>query len=118
MPCEECRELRTHRFSSHTDLVNALQVAASEVDRGVLAPVPAAERSIPEQVAIGSALESGAFPDVVLYRFKCTVCGDGFELAADTNEGKGQWSRNGEQSADAAEADPAPSKIYKRKIGE
>lgn len=116
MPCEECRELNTHRFSSHTDLVNALQVAAGEVDRGVLAPVLAEGRSIPEQMAIGSALEAGALPDVVRYRFTCTVCGDGFELAADTHHGNGEWSRNGEKDApdDGAQVH-APSKVYKRK---
>ena len=99
MPCEECRELRTHRFGSRTDLVNALRVAAEEVDRGVLSPVAQAERSIPEQVAIGSALQAGAFPDAVLYRFKCNVCDDHFELAADTDHGKGEWRRNDERSA-------------------
>ena len=114
MPCEECRELHTHQFDSRTDLVNALQVAAGELDRGVLAPVLVADRTIPEQIAIRSALESGALPDVVLYRFKCTVCGDGFELAADTNQGKGEWSRNGEQSAGVAVEARAGSKIYKR----
>jgi len=114
MPCEECRELNTHRFDSPTDLVNALQVAAGEVDRGVLAPVAAADRTIPEQIAIHSALESGALPDVVLYRFKCTVCGDGFELAADTRQGTGEWRRNAEQCPAAAAQAPIDSKIYKR----
>jgi hypothetical protein len=113
MPCEECRALNTHSFGSHTDLVNALQVAAGEIDRGVLAPVVAADRSIPEQIAIRSALESGAFPDVVLYHFKCTVCGDAFELAADTSAGNGAWKRNGEQNAGAAPSQAA-TKIYKR----
>jgi hypothetical protein len=80
-------------------LVNALQVAAAEVDRGVLAPVLVADRTIPEQVAIQSALQCGAFPDVVLYRFKCIICGDSFELAADTHHGNGEWRRNGEQNA-------------------
>jgi hypothetical protein len=112
MPCEECRALNTHSFASHTDLVNALQVAAGEIDRGVLAPVVASDRSIPEQIAIHSALESGAFPDVVLYRFQCTVCGDAFELAADTSAGNGAWSRNGEQNAGSAAQ--VQSKIYKR----
>ena len=99
MSCEECHELRTHRFGSRTDLVNALRVAAEEVDRGVLVPLAQADRTIPEQVAIGSALQAGAFPDAVLYRFKCTVCGDHFELAADTDRGNGEWRRNDERSA-------------------
>ena len=114
MPCEECRELRSHRFVSPTDLINALQVAAAEVDRGVLAPVAAADRTMPEQIAIGSALESGALPDAVLYRFRCTVCGDGFELAADTRQGSGEWRRNGEQGPASAAQAQAGSKIYKR----
>jgi hypothetical protein len=106
--------LNTHRFNSHDDLVNALRVAAGEVDRGVLAPVLAADRTIPEQIAIRSALESGAFPDVVLYRFKCTVCGDGFELAADTRQGNGEWRRNDEQSPGAGAQAALSSKIYKK----
>jgi hypothetical protein len=99
MPCEECRELHTHRFRSRTDLINALRLAAEEVDRGVLAPVTVADRSIPEQVAIESALQAGALSDVVLYRFKCTVCGDNFELSADTYHGNGEWIRNDERNA-------------------
>jgi len=99
MPCEECRELHTHGFNSRTDLVNALRVAAEEVDRGVLTPVVVVDRTIPEQVAIGSALQAGALPDVVLYRFRCTICGDNFELAADTDHGSGEWRRNGERNA-------------------
>jgi hypothetical protein len=102
MPCEECRNLRTHRFSSPTDIVNALRVAAEEVDRGVLAPVSVADRTVPEQVAIGSALRAGALPDVLLYRFKCTLCADDFELAADTSLGEGEWRRNDERNAPAA----------------
>jgi hypothetical protein len=99
MPCEECQELRSHRFSSRTDLINALRVAAGEVDRGVLAPVLVSDRTIPEQSAIDSALRSGALPNVVLYRFKCVVCGDAFELSADTRQGNGEWKRNDEENA-------------------
>lgn len=99
MPCDECRELHTHRFRSRTDLLNALQVAAGEVDRGLLEPVPVVDRTIPEQVAIGSALRVGVLPDAVLYRFKCIVCGDQFELTADTCHGNGEWRRNDERNA-------------------
>ena len=98
MPCDECRELHTHRFRSRTDLVNALQVAAGEVDRGVLEPLSVVDRMMPEEVAIRSALQAGALPDVVLYRFKCVLCGDHFELAADTHHGNGEWRRNDERN--------------------
>jgi hypothetical protein len=94
--CEECGELRTHAFRSKADLVHALQVAAAEMDRGALERTVVTDRSIPEQVAIRSALSSGALPDVVLYRFKCTVCGDQFALSADTEHGGGSWIRNEE----------------------
>jgi hypothetical protein len=104
MPCEECGELHTHRFHSPRDLLNALRVAAEEADRGVLVPVVVVDRTIPEQVAIESVLRAGALPDVVLYRFKCTVCGDEFELAADTYHGNGEWRRNDERN------DPLPGK--------
>jgi hypothetical protein len=98
MSCDECRELTTHRFRSETDLVNAIRLAAEEVDRGVLAPVVARDRTIPEEMAIGSALQAGALPDAVLYRFKCTVCGDEFALSGDTDQGSGEWLRNDERN--------------------
>ena len=101
MSCEECGELRTHRFRSPADMVNALQVAAAEVDRGVLAPVVKGDRTVPEDMAISSALQSGALPDVVCYRFTCTVCGDGFELTAAVHDGSGEWKRNDETNPPA-----------------
>ena len=94
MTCEECSELNAHAFRSRADLVHALQVAAGELDRGVLEPVRVVEPGIPEQMAIRSALTAGALPDMVLYRFKCTVCGDRFKLFADTYHGTGGWARN------------------------
>lgn len=96
MPCEECHELRTHRFRSSADLVNALQVAAGEVDRGVLALVATRSHSPAEEEALRSALKSGAMSSKVAHRFKCNICGDGFELLADANLGTGEWKRNGE----------------------
>jgi hypothetical protein len=97
--CEECRELHTHTFKSRADLLHALQVAGGELDRGVLEHVRVVERAIPEQIAIRSALSAGALPDIVLYRFKCCVCGDKFELFADTHHGTGGWTRNDEKNA-------------------
>jgi hypothetical protein len=93
MACEECGELHTHAFRSPADMVNAVQVAAQELDRGVLEQLRVDDRTISEQVALRSALHAGALPDSVLYRFKCTVCGDQFELVADTNHGGGGWTR-------------------------
>jgi hypothetical protein len=101
MPCEECQELRTHRFRSSTDLVNALQVAAQEVDRGVLAMVVtpkgrSVDRSVAEEEALRSVVEAGALRKDVAYNFKCNICGDGFQLLADASLGTGEWKRNGE----------------------
>jgi hypothetical protein len=96
MACDECRDLGTHAFRSSADLAHALQVAAQELDRGALEQVRASDRSIPEQVALRSALFAGALPDEVLYLFRCTVCGDCFELSADTEHGGGGWKRNDE----------------------
>jgi len=98
MSCEECHDLKTHRFRSGTDLVNAIRLAAEEVDRGVLSPITTRDRSISEQETIGSALRSGALPDAVLYLFKCTVCGDAFALTGDTDQGNGEWIRNDERN--------------------
>ncbi len=94
MPCEECRELSTHTFRSPDDLIHALRLAAVEMDRGVLSRV--GDGVLPgtaEADAMESVLVSGALPDIVQYRFRCTVCGDHFSLTADTSQGHGGWTR-------------------------
>lgn len=93
MSCEECRDLQTHEFRSPDDLLHALQVAAAEADRGVLARVHVDELSAPEQEAMQSIFETQSLPNTVRYRFRCTVCGDLFELWADTSDGSGAWTR-------------------------
>ena len=93
MACDECRDLNTHAFRSQADLIHALQVAAAEVDRGALEHVRSVDHAIPEEEALRSAISAGALPDSVLYRFKCAVCGDRFELNADTGHGGGGWTR-------------------------
>ena len=76
MPCEECRELVTHEFRSPDDLIHAVRVAAEDVDRGVLRRIAADTQG-----------------DIVHYRFLCQVCGDRFNLFADTYHGRGRWTR-------------------------
>lgn len=93
MACDECRELTTHAFRSADDLLHALQLAAAEVDRGVLKRAEARNLTPEEQRALDSAFESSSLPDTVRYRFECTVCGDRFELTADTVSAKGGWTR-------------------------
>lgn len=93
MTCEECRELQTHVFRSPDDLLHALQVAAAEVDRGVLVRINREDLTDFEQQALDSVFASEALPDTVRYRFKCTVCGDLFELSAETYRGAGGWTR-------------------------
>jgi hypothetical protein len=94
MPCTECSELSSHAFRSPDDLIHALRLAAEEANRGVLAPIE--EKAAPgaaEQEALYSALESGALPGSVRYRFSCVTCGDRFTLAADIRAGTGSWTR-------------------------
>ena len=93
MTCEECRDLQTHEFRSPADLLHAVQVAAAEVDRGALSRVHVEDLTPPELEALDSMFATNALPDMVRYRFKCTVCGDRFELLAATGEGKGGWTR-------------------------
>jgi hypothetical protein len=95
LPCDECAELRTHEFRSPDDLLHALQLAALEVDRGVLARGATEVLSGAEHEALESAFASSALPGALRYRFKCTVCGDRFELVADTQSGAGGWTREG-----------------------
>ena len=93
MSCEECRDLQSHEFRTPDDLLHALQVAAAEVDRGVLARVQLEELSAAEQEAMQSVFAARSVPNTVRYRFRCTVCGDLFELWADTSDGSGAWTR-------------------------
>lgn len=99
--CAECRELTDHAFRSVDDLVHALQLAAQEVDRGVLSAVVPRGLSAAEQEALDSSLASGARPGSVRYRFRCEVCGDGFTLEADTATGEGGWTRDAVETAPA-----------------
>ena len=79
--------------------MHALRVASGEVDRGALHRVTVEELAIPEQEALESVLAANALPDIVQYRFQCTVCGDRFDLFADTHHGNGGWTREGEKEA-------------------
>ena len=94
MACEECQGLVAHEFRSPDDLIHALRTAAEEANRGVLEAVE--ERKAPgaaEEEALYSALEAGAMPGRVTYRFRCTTCGDRFTLEADMATGAGSWTR-------------------------
>ena len=93
MSCAECGELSTHDFRSPDDLIHALRLAAEEANRGVLEPIEERTPRAAEQEAIYSALDSGAMPGAVRYRFLCTTCGDRFTLAADMRDGTGSWTR-------------------------
>jgi hypothetical protein len=91
--CEECRDLQTHEFRSPADLLHAVQVAAAEVDRGVLRRIRVAELTPAEQEALDSAYAASALPGAIRYRFECTVCGDRFDLAGEVEDGSGRWTR-------------------------
>ena len=93
MPCEECRELAAQPIASPQELLNVLQVAAQEVDRGVLRPLPAADLSLREREALESIYAADVMPGTVDYRFECRLCGDRFRLTARTSDGVGAWSR-------------------------
>lgn len=96
MSCEECRALTTHEFRHAEDLVQALRLAAEEVDRGVLRRESPERLTAAEQEALYSSLASGALPSCVRYRFRCQVCGDRFALVASTESGLGGWTREEE----------------------
>ena len=99
MTCEECRELQTHTFRSPADLLHALQVAATEVDRGALIRINREELTDVERESLESVFASEAVPNNVRYRFQCSVCGDLFELYAETYRGMGGWTRQEKSDA-------------------
>ncbi len=91
--CEECRELVTHAFRGPDDLLHALQLAAMETDRGVLKRLDARELTNIEREALDSALDASAAPDAIRLRFQCLLCGSGFELVGNMEDGSGSWTR-------------------------
>lgn len=95
MTCEECRDLNTHPFRTPDDMVNAVQVASQELDRGVLKRVEQVTRELTDAAheAMQSVYEARAVPDSAHYEFECTTCGDRFDLVADFTEGTGGWTR-------------------------
>ena len=93
MPCAECAGLTAQEFRSPDDLIQVLRVAAEEANRGVLEPLAERAKGVAEEEAIYSALDSGAMPGAVSYRFRCTTCGDVFTLSADMRSGSGSWAR-------------------------
>lgn len=93
MACEECRDLQTHVFRTGDDLVHAVQVAAAEVDRGVLRRIRAEALTARQREALDSAFASSTLPNSIRYWFECTLCGDRFELVGDPAEGSGAWTR-------------------------
>ena len=93
MACEECRDLSSHSFRTPDDLINALRVAAEEMNRGVLVRDDGVVLRDSEQEALESSLASGALPRGVTYRFRCNLCGDRFVLEADMETGAGGWAR-------------------------
>src|SRR3954464_4998005 len=97
MPCDECRDLSTHVFRAPDDLIHALRLAAEEMNRGVLARDDGVVLRESEQEALETSLASGALPQQVIYRFRCMLCGDRFNLAADPTTGEGGWLREGEE---------------------
>ncbi|APV48725.1 hypothetical protein BWI17_02920 [Betaproteobacteria bacterium GR16-43] len=99
--CPECINLTAHEFRSPEDLINAVRVAAQEMDHGVIERVVEGgrgaedERGAAEQESLESIFASGELPDTIRYRFRCTTCGAVFTLSADTRDGSGNWSREG-----------------------
>lgn len=93
LTCEECRELTTHEFRTPEDLIHAVRLAGEEMNRGVLERMGNPGAGPAEREALESSLASGALPDTVRYRFRCTVCGDLFTLVGDTTRGSGGWTR-------------------------
>ncbi|HYC37014.1 MAG TPA: hypothetical protein VEC19_11360 [Usitatibacter sp.] len=97
MPCEECRELNTHAFRNADDMVNAVRLAAEELDRGVLKrfdPMQG-ERDLDNAAheAMRSVYQARALPEGASYAFECTTCGDRFTLVANFDSGTGGWTR-------------------------
>ena len=86
--CARCTDLRvTYPIRTPGDLTKAIRVVRDNVADGTLLDV-----TQPGEIASGQfagLAEQGLWPDYLEYHFRCSACGQGFKLTAETYHGSG-----------------------------
>jgi hypothetical protein len=102
MTCERCEHLAKPEYFSTPELLEGgLAVIRANVANGTLREErPDARPALAGQPAFG-ALDEKHWPDVFVYKFRCSTCGSRFELAGETYHGRGaRWTQVGSISPD------------------
>lgn len=89
--CEKCSDLQ-NRFEIRTpeELTKVIRVARANLADGTLSDITQPAHS--PTSAFSKLAETAPWPDYVEHYFRCTTCGYGFRLSADTLHGAGgEW---------------------------
>ncbi len=89
MACTRCEDLnQTVTIERPSDLEKVLRVIRDNLTDGTLAPI-APETSMVEMQPIEQVAPAGPWADLLHYVFRCTACGQRFQLDAETYRGSG-----------------------------
>ncbi|MDO8651016.1 MAG: hypothetical protein Q7R66_02365 [Undibacterium sp.] len=89
MSCHQCQDLCIeYRIALPTELRKAIKIAHENIIDGTIEEILSkADRS--GQIPFIELAKSGAWDDVLCYRFRCQECGEAFCLTAETYHGSG-----------------------------
>jgi hypothetical protein len=86
--CSSCKDLN-HEFQIKlpSDLRKAIAVTRDNLTAGTISDVTTGGDCKP----FAELVSSGQWDDVLLYYFQCNICGQLFQLSAETYHGRGGW---------------------------
>jgi hypothetical protein len=92
MACVRCNDLmQTVQVQSPGDLEMVLRVVQANLRDGTIAPEPL-PTSLLAPADVATLPLQGPWPDVIRAAFRCTQCGERFELSVETYHGAGgRW---------------------------
>lgn len=93
MTCSRCEEMDEHvRIRTPRELFRTIGVIRKAVSDGDVEEIDPGPMKI--TLAFNEISEAGPLEDLLLYRFRCSECGQNFELVAETYHGSGgSWSK-------------------------
>lgn len=90
MSCQRCDDLCiVFPIRAPADLRKAIAVAGDNLRDGTLEEIALGSSVLEKQLPFSSVTAGAQVGDLVLYRFRCTTCGELFSLSAETFHGSG-----------------------------